>query len=267
MLSCILCLSCFNMWCYLSALCYVLSGVRCVCECVFVCIYTQKCFNRIPIWPLRVFPWNLYNNKNKAFSPGKISAEWIQGQEHSHDLHIMNTLTGQIRENQGLNAKRWDRAHASRAGAVARGTRQRERLVWKLRLSPVWGGGFGEAAGNALLLKDTELQVSVPGWSSLGLTPSSDTSPQGTLGKSPRDFKFQGPPLWAGETRSSPTGIWGLRVSSFRWHLLQSALSKCGLYEDHEFFFHGSNTHHTQLRQSGIKRRRHPWTSAAYFIN
>lgn len=128
-----------------------------------MCIYTQKCFNRIPILPLRVFPWNLYNNKNKAFSPGKISAERIQGQECSHDLHIMNTLTGQIRENQGLNAKGWDRAQASRGGAVARGTRQRERLVWKLRLPPACRGAFGEAAGNARLLKDTELQVSVPG--------------------------------------------------------------------------------------------------------
>lgn len=142
-----------------------------------------------------------------------------------------------------------------------------ERLVWNLRLSPVWGGGFGEAARNTL---PPEGQWGVPGLSPWMKQPRSDTqlrhlSPRNP-GKSPRDFKSQGPLLWAGETGSTTTRLWGLRVSSFWWHLPQSALSQCGLYEDHEFFFHGSNTCHTQLLRPGIKHSHHPWTSAAYFI-
>ena len=176
----------------------------------------------------------------------------------------MNILSGQIRENQGLNAKGWDRAHTSREGLWLMG------LIKERGSCGIWDcPQCGEEGSERLqetpsLLKDSAVfQASVPGWSSLGLIPSSDTSPQGTLGKSPGDFKSQGPPLWAGETRPSTTGLWGLRVSSFWWHLPQSALSKCGLYEDHEFFFHGSNTRHAQLLRPGIKRSRHPWTSAA----
>ena len=137
-----------------------------------MCIYTQKCFNRIPIFPLRVFPWNLYSNKNKTFSPAKkYQLNEFKARNVLTTSISMNILSGQIRENQGLNAKGWDRAHTSRDGLWLVGL-VRERLLWNLRLSPVWDGGFREAGGNTL---PPEGWCSVPGLSPWMKQPWSDT--------------------------------------------------------------------------------------------
>lgn len=70
-------------------------------------------------------------------------------------------------------------------GAMAHGTHQRERLVWNLRLSPVWGGGFREAARNTL---PPEGQCGVPGLSPWMKQPWSDTQLRHLSPRNPRQI-------------------------------------------------------------------------------